>query len=66
MALVFGAVSARKLVKKRRFLAGFFENDDSFEDELAYDIATTVSSSDGGMYGSFASPWIGDLEKFDV
>ena len=64
MALVLGAFSARRLVKRRRFLAGFFESDDSFEDELAYDMATTVSSV--ADYGSFTSPWIGDMEKFDV
>lgn len=64
VALILGAYSARRVMKKRQDLGGFFESD-SIEDELAYDIAYTTGASEVG-YGSFSSPWTGDLEKFDV
>ena len=43
----------------------FFDDNSRVEGELAYDIAYTTSASEAG-YGSFAAPWTGDLEKFDV
>lgn len=68
MALLVGALSARRL-RKRQFLNSCIENE-SLEDELAYDTAYTMGG--GGGYNTFSSgrtgplPWKGDLEKFDV
>ena len=61
MALLVGALSARRL-RSRNFLSSCIENE-SVEDEVAYDVATT-----NGDYSTFAgsSMFRGDLEKFDV
>ena len=78
MALLVGALSARRL-RSRQFLSFCIENE-SLEDELAYDAAFTTQSTVGasslyvgGGYDTFASGkyggdlrWRGDLEKFDV
>jgi len=60
MALLVGALSARRL-RSKNLLSTCIENE-SLEDELAYDTAYTTS---GGKYDTFG-PWKGDLEKFDV
>lgn len=59
MALLVGALSARRL-RARNFLSSCIENE-SLEDEVAYDVATT-----SGDYSTFGGHWKGDLEKFDV
>jgi hypothetical protein len=59
MALLVGALSARRL-RSRQFLASCIENE-SLEDEVAYDTAYTTNG-----YDTFVGPWKGDLEKFDV
>ena len=64
IALTFGALAARRLNKRKYLELSCFESD-SIESELAYDIAYTTTPSELG-YGSFATPWTGDLEKFDV
>ena len=78
MALLVGALSARRM-RSRQFLSFCIENE-SLEDELAYDAAYTTQSTvgassfyAGGGYDTFASGkyggdlrWRGDLEKFDV
>ena len=78
MALLVGALSARRM-RSRQFLSFCIENE-SLEDELAYDAAFTTQSTvgassfyAGGGYDTFASGkyggdlrWRGDLEKFDV
>lgn len=78
MALLVGAVSARRL-RSKQFLNFCIENE-SLEDELAYDAAYTTQSTAGASnfysatgYDTFASGrfggdlrWRGDLEKFDV
>jgi hypothetical protein len=78
MALLVGAVSARRL-RSKQFLNFCIENE-SLEDELAYDAAYTTQSTvgassfySGAGYDTFASGrfggdlrWRGDLEKFDV
>lgn len=78
MALLVGALSARRL-RSRQFLSFCIENE-SLEDEMAYDAAYTTQSTvgassmyAGGGYDTFASGkyggdlrWRGDLEKFDV
>ena len=78
MALLVGALSARRL-RSRQFLSFCIENE-SLEDELAYDAAYTTQSTvgassfyagagydtfGGGRYGGDLR-WRGDLEKFDV
>jgi hypothetical protein len=60
MALLVGALSARRL-RSRQFLNSCIENE-SLEDEVAYDAAYTTNGYD--TFGS--GPWRGDLEKFDV
>lgn len=60
MALLVGALSARRL-RARSFLASCIENE-SLEDEVAFDNAYTISGAD--TYNTFG--WKGDLEKFDV
>ena len=60
MALLVGALSARRL-RSRSFLSSCIENE-SLEDEVAYDNAYTISGGDS--YNTFG--WKGDLEKFDV
>lgn len=78
MALLVGALSARRL-RSRPFLSFFIENE-SLEDELAYDAAYTTQSTVGASsfyagagYDTFGGSkfggdlrWRGDLEKFDV
>lgn len=78
MALLVGAVSARRL-RSKQFLNFCIENE-SLEDELAYDAAYTTQSTvgassfySGAGYDTFANGrfggdlrWRGDLEKFDV
>lgn len=73
MALLVGALSARRL-RSRHFLSSCIENE-SLEDELAYDTAYTTTGGRGSGYDTFggggssggsALPWRGDLEKFDV
>lgn len=79
MALLVGALSARRL-RSKQFLSFCIENE-SLEDELAYDAAFTTQSTVGGStfyaggggYDTFATGkyggdlrWRGDLEKFDV
>jgi len=66
MALLVGALSARRM-RSRNFLSSCIENE-SLEDELAYDAAyTTRSEVASGAYDTFGpAPWKGDLEKFDV
>jgi hypothetical protein len=60
MALLVGALSARRM-RSRQFLASCIENE-SLEDEIAYDTAYTTNGYD--TFGG--GPWKGDLEKFDV
>ena len=67
MALLVGALSARRL-RSKSFLSSCIENE-SLEDDLAYDDAYTTTAS-GAMgadssYNTFGG-WKGDLEKFDV
>jgi hypothetical protein len=62
MALLVGALSARRL-RSKNVLSSCIENE-SLEDELAYDTAYTTSAA-AGKYDTFG-PWKGDLEKFDV
>lgn len=67
MALLVGALSARRL-RSKSFLSACIENE-SLEDEVAYDDAYTTTAS-GAMgadssYNTFGG-WKGDLEKFDV
>lgn len=67
MALLVGALSARRL-RSKSFLSACIENE-SLEDDLAYDDAYTTTAS-GAMgadssYNTFGG-WKGDLEKFDV
>jgi hypothetical protein len=73
VAILLGAFAAGK-VAKGRFEhtgvggGGVFDSDSNagrISDDVAYDIAYTSTASDIS-YGSFAPPWIGDLEKFDV
>lgn len=75
MALLVGALSARRL-RARQFLNICIENE-SLEDEMAYDAAFTTQSKFSSMsrgYDTFGSAeryggdlrWRGDLEKFDV
>eukprot|EP00591_Stephanopyxis_turris_P001925 CAMPEP_0195521476 /NCGR_PEP_ID=MMETSP0794_2-20130614/18770_1 /TAXON_ID=515487 /ORGANISM="Stephanopyxis turris, Strain CCMP 815" /LENGTH=248 /DNA_ID=CAMNT_0040651047 /DNA_START=159 /DNA_END=905 /DNA_ORIENTATION=- len=67
MALLLGAFSARKLMKARKYLFEVFESDDEDDfigKQLEYDVASTFGVAES--YGSFATPWTGDLEKFDV
>lgn len=67
VALVFGAMSARRMIRKHSVITECFETE-SIEDDAYYDIAYTTVASEGD-YGSFYSPvvtWTGDLEKFDV
>lgn len=78
MALLVGALSARRL-RSRQFLSFCIENE-SLEDELAYDAAYTTQSTVGASsfyagagYDTFGGNkyggdlrWRGDLEKFDV
>lgn len=61
IALLIGAVSARKL-RARSFLSSCIENE-SLEDEIAFDNAYTVNSE--AAYNTFQN-WKNDLEKFDV
>ena len=60
MALLIGAVSARKM-RSRSILSVCIENE-TLEDEVAFDSAYTVASD---TYNTFAH-WKNDLEKFDV
>ena len=61
MALLVGALSARRM-RARSILAACIENE-SLEDDAAYDTAYTVGSN---HYNTFQQGWKGDLEKFDV
>eukprot|EP00536_Pseudo-nitzschia_multiseries_P003932 jgi/Psemu1/8856/gm1.8856_g len=69
MALLVGALSARRL-RSKSFLSACIENE-SLEDDVAYDDAyTTTAAASGAMggdssYNTFGG-WKGDLEKFDV
>jgi hypothetical protein len=62
MALLVGALSARRL-RSRSILSSCIENE-SLEDDAAYDTAYTTSASN--HYNTFQQGWKGDLEKFDV
>jgi hypothetical protein len=62
-AVVVGVTVGRRVLKQQQFLEEIWDR--RLEHDLAYDIAYTTSSSDIG-YGSLASSWGGDLEKFDV
>jgi predicted SnoaL-like aldol condensation-catalyzing enzyme len=76
MALLVGAISARRLRNRRGkgygdWLSACIEN--NVEDELAYDAATTFSgaySAVGGVYDTFSqvsgNGWRNELERFDV
>lgn len=69
MALLVGALSARRL-RGKSFLAACIENE-SLEDDLAYDDAYTTTAGASGAIGVDSSystfgGWKGDLEKFDV
>ena len=67
MAASFGALSARRMLRKRSLISACFETE-SLQDEMHYDIAYTTIASEVD-YGSFYAPvtcWTGDLEKFDV
>lgn len=68
-AILMGAFTAKRLAKRRLEVDGgsIFESDSNvgrISDDLAYDTAYTTTSE--VSYGSFATPWTGDLEKFDV
>jgi len=67
MALFGGALLARRM-RTRNFLNSCIENE-SLEDELAYDAANTTLGAAVG-YDTFSAvgdmKWKGDLEKFDV
>lgn len=62
MALLVGALSARRM-RSRSILSSCIENE-SLEDDAAYDTAYTTSASN--QYNTFQQGWKGDLEKFDV
>lgn len=75
MALLVGAISARRM-RSRSLLSMCIENE-SLEDDAAYDAAYTIPATAGGVLGdnqyhTFGSStrnhlgWKGDLEKFDV
>ena len=69
MALLVGALSARRL-RSKSFLSSCIENE-SLEDDLAYDDAYTTTAAASGAMGADSSyntfgGWKGDLEKFDV
>jgi hypothetical protein len=65
MALLVGAISARRM-RSRSILSMCIENE-SLEDDIAYDTAYTVSAGDSNQYHTFNNQgWKGDLEKFDV
>eukprot|EP00957_Ditylum_brightwellii_P001982 152508-Ditylum_brightwellii.AAC.1 len=64
IAVLFGAISAQYFIKKCHDSSVYVDGD-SWESELAYDIAYTTSVSEIG-YGSFASTCISDLDKFDI
>jgi len=77
MALLIGALSARRL-RSRQFLSFCIENE-SLEDDMAFDAAYTTQSTvgDSSLYGGYDTfgdgeryggdlRWRGDLEKFDV
>jgi hypothetical protein len=65
MALLVGAFSARRM-RSRSILSSCIENE-SLEDDVAYDTAYTVQHSDSNSYHTFSAlGWKDDLEKFDV
>eukprot|EP00534_Pseudo-nitzschia_fraudulenta_P004889 CAMPEP_0201117108 /NCGR_PEP_ID=MMETSP0850-20130426/1183_1 /ASSEMBLY_ACC=CAM_ASM_000622 /TAXON_ID=183588 /ORGANISM="Pseudo-nitzschia fraudulenta, Strain WWA7" /LENGTH=541 /DNA_ID=CAMNT_0047381349 /DNA_START=153 /DNA_END=1778 /DNA_ORIENTATION=- len=69
MALLVGALSARRL-RSKSFLSACIENE-SLEDDMAYDDAYTTTAAASGAMGADSSyntfgGWKGDLEKFDV
>jgi hypothetical protein len=65
MALLVGAISARRM-RSRSILSMCIENE-SLEDDIAYDTAYTISAGDANQYHTFNNQgWKGDLEKFDV
>jgi len=69
MALLVGALSARRL-RSKSFLSSCIENE-TLEDDLAYDDAYTTTAAASGAMGADSSyntfgGWKGDLEKFDV
>jgi hypothetical protein len=64
MALLVGALSARRM-RSRSILASCIENE-SLEDDAAYDTAYTTSAGASNHYNTFQQGWKGDLEKFDV
>jgi len=69
MALLVGAVSARRL-RSKSFLSSCIENE-TLENDVAYDTAYTTTAAASGAVGADSSyntfgGWKGDLEKFDV
>jgi hypothetical protein len=65
MALLVGAISARRM-RSKSVLSMCIENE-SLEDDIAYDTAYTVPAGDTNHYNTFNNQgWKGDLEKFDV
>lgn len=69
-AILLGAFTAKRVAKRRLEVGGnLFESDSNvgrISDDIAYDIAYTTKCTSEVSYGSFAAPWTGDLEKFDV
>jgi len=69
MTLIVGALSAKRL-RSTGFLSACIENE-SLEDDIAYDDAYTTTAGASGAMGADSSyntfgGWKGDLEKFDV
>mmetsp|Transcript_14668 Transcript_14668/g.17859 ORF Transcript_14668/g.17859 Transcript_14668/m.17859 type:complete len:85 (-) Transcript_14668:132-386(-) len=65
VALLLGAISAKNAIRKKRYENSWL-NHSRLENELYFDLANTTISPSQFDYGSFATPWSGDLDKFDV
>ena len=68
MSLVFGALSAGRIIRKKPIFKAYFETE-SIQDDVAWDSAltTVMSEVDYGSFYARSDTWAGgDLEKFDV
>ncbi len=64
-AVCFGGISAHRTFVRKKHFGNKCCNNRRLENDLTFDIAFTTIPIDSS-YGSFESPWTGDLEKFDV